>query len=166
MEKISKIKAIIITIFSIVFNWLGILAVPVFILVGCNVIDYGTGLAAAKYREEAVSSYKGIKGIIKKVCQWLLIVVGAMLDYLIQYAADYIGIGIQIPFIVATVVAVWLITNEMISIIENMVDIGAPIPAFLLPLIKGIKRATEAKVSESLPEEREDEGHEDSTGIN
>lgn len=164
MEKISKIKAIIITIFIIVFNWLGILAVPVFILVGCNVIDYATGLAAAKYREEAVSSYKGIKGIIKKVCQWLLIVVGAMLDCLIQYAADYIGIGIQIPFIVATVVAVWLITNEMISIVENMVDIGAPIPAFLLPLIKGIKRATEAKAENALPESEVD-NDEDSTGI-
>lgn len=160
METLTKIKAIVITIFSLLFNWLGILAVPVFILVGCNIIDYGTGLAAAKYREESVNSYKGIRGIIKKVCQWLLIVVGAMLDYLIQYAAEYIGLGITIPFIVATVVAVWLITNEMISIVENMVDIGTPIPAFLLPLIKYIKEQTETKVNKTISEKEEQEENE------
>ena len=157
MENLTKIKLAIIAAFSIIFNWLGILAVPVFILVGCNIIDYATGLFAAKYRDESVNSYKGIKGIIKKVCQWLLVIVGAMMDYLIQYAAEYIGLGIAIPFVVATIVAVWLITNEMISIIENMVDIGTPIPAFLLPLIKYIKRQTETKASEVIPEEEENE---------
>lgn len=150
METITKIKIVATAIMGILFNWMGILTVPVFILVGCNIIDYATGLCAAKYRAESVNSYKGIKGIIKKVCQWLLIVIGAMIDYLIQYAADYIGIGVTIPFIVATIVAVWLITNEMISIIENMIDIGAPIPPFLLPLIKNIKKQAEdkAKVDE------------------
>lgn len=166
METITKIKVVITAIFAVVFNWLGILAVPVFILVGCNLIDYGTGLAAAKYRDEEVNSYKGIKGIIKKVCQWLLIVVGAMIDYLIKYAADTMQLGITIPFIVATIVAVWLITNEMISIIENMVDIGAPIPPFLLPLIKYIKKQAEHKVEESIAEEdAEEDADEDSTGI-
>lgn len=155
MESLTKAKAVIITIFSIVFNALGILAVPVFILVGCNIIDYVTGLFAAKYREELVNSYKGMKGIIKKVCQWLLIVVGAMIDHLLQYAANNINLGITIPFIVATVVAVWLITNEMISILENMVDIGTPIPAFLLPLIKYIKKQTETKVDDVIPEQEE-----------
>ena len=163
METLTKIKVVVTAIFAVIFNWLGILAVPVFILVGCNLIDYGTGWAAAKYRDEEVNSYKGIKGIIKKVCQWLLIVVGAMIDYLIKYAADTMQLGITIPFIVATIVAVWLITNEMISIIENMVDIGAPIPPFLLPLIKYIKKQAEHKVEESIAEE--EDADEDSTGI-
>lgn len=157
MESLTKIKLVITAIVSVIFNALGILAVPVFILVGCNIIDYATGLCAAKYRDETVNSYKGIRGIIKKVCQWLLIVVGAMIDYLIRYATEYIGLDITIPFIVATVVAVWLITNEMISIIENMVDIGTPIPAFLLPLIKYIKKQTETKVNDILPDGSEQE---------
>lgn len=156
----KKIQVIITLVVSTLFNSLGILAVPVFILVGCNLIDYITGLFAAKYREEAVNSYKGMKGIIKKVCQWLLIVVGAMIDYLLQYAAEYMGLGFQIPFIVATVVAVWLITNEMISILENMVDIGTPIPAFLMPLIKYIKKQTETKVNDAIPKEEKEENNE------
>ena len=141
----NKIKAIVIGITSAFMSWLGILAVPVFLLVGCNLIDYFTGLFAAKYRTENISSYKGIRGIIKKVCMWLLIVVGAVVDSLLNYGAEYMGLEITIPFIVATVVAVWLIVNEIISILENMVDIGVDMPPFLMPLVKNIKNQVEEK---------------------
>jgi toxin secretion/phage lysis holin len=142
----DKIKALFITVFGTVFSALGILAVPVFLLVGCNLIDYFTGIAAAKYREEPVSSYKGIRGIIKKVCMWLLIVVGWMLDVLIQYAATTVGLALNLPFLVATVAAVWLICNEIISILENMIDMDVDIPPFLLPLVSMIKRQAEEKI--------------------
>lgn len=143
----EKFKTIFITAFGLIFNALGILAVPVFILVGCNLIDYFTGLVAAKYRSEEICSYKGIRGIIKKVCMWLLILVGWMMDILIKYAMTTVGLAISLPFIVATVVAVWLICNELISILENMIDIGVDIPPFLMPLVKLIRRQAEEKVS-------------------
>ena len=141
----EKIKVIVTAIVSALMSWLGILAIPVLLLVGCNVIDYGTGLCAAKYREERIDSYKGLKGIIKKVCMWLLIVVGAFIDILINYAVEYMGFAISLPFIVATIVAVWLIVNEIISILENMTDIGVDMPPFLLPLVKNIKHQVEEK---------------------
>lgn len=150
----DKIKAFFITAFSVIFSWLGVLAVPVFLLVGCNIIDYVTGLLAAKYRDEAVSSYKGIRGIIKKVCMWLLIGVGWMMDTLIKYTVTTVGLAIELPFIVATVVAVWLICNELISILENMIDIGVNIPPFLMPLVKRIKNQVEEK-TEVISEESE-----------
>lgn len=141
----EKIKVIVTAIVSALMSWLGILAIPVLLLVGCNVIDYGTGLCAAKYREERIDSYKGLKGIVKKVCMWLLIVVGAFVDILINYAVEYMGFAISLPFIVATIVAVWLIVNEIISILENMTDIGVDMPPFLLPLVKNIKHQVEEK---------------------
>ena len=151
----KEIKAVFITVMSTLMSCLGILAVPVFILVGCNLIDYFTGLCAAKYRNDEISSYKGIKGIIKKICMWLLVVVGWMLDMTINYAATYAGIGIQLPYIVATVVAVWLIFNEIISILENMIDIGVNLPPFLLPLAKKIRKQVEDTAGEN--EERSGE---------
>ena len=151
----DKIKAFFITAFSALFSWLGVLAVPVFLLVGCNIIDYVTGLLAAKYRDEAVSSYKGIRGIIKKVCMWLLIGVGWMMDTLLKYTVTTVGLTIELPFIVATVVAVWLICNELISILENMIDIGVNIPPFLMPLVKRIKNQVEEK-TEVISEESEE----------
>ena len=112
-------------------------------MVGCNVIDYITGLVASKYRKERMNSYKGIRGIIKKVCMWLLVLIGSWIDMLINYAAAYMDIGIKIPFIVATVVCVWIIVNEIISILENMMDIGVDMPPFLMPLVKRIKSGVE-----------------------
>lgn len=141
----DKVKAMTIAVLSALMNWLGILAVPVFLLVGCNVIDYITGLWAAGYRTESVNSYKGIRGIIKKVCMWLLVVIGAWIDVLINYTIECAGISFTIPFVVATVVAVWLVVNEIISILENMLDIGVRMPPFLLPVVKYIRRQVEEK---------------------
>ena len=149
----EKFKTIFITVLGLIFNALGILAIPVFILVGCNLIDYFTGLVAAKYRSEEICSYKGIRGIIKKVCMWLLILVGWMMDVLIKYAVNTVGLAISLPFIVATVVAVWLICNELISILENMIDIGVDIPPFLMPLVKLIRHQAEEKVDFEQEEE-------------
>lgn len=141
----EKIKIMATAVLSTLMSWLGILAVPVLLMVGCNVIDYITGLCAAKYRTETINSYKGIRGIIKKVCMWLLVLIGAFIDILINYAVQCAGIGLTIPFVVATVVAVWLVVNEIISILENMLDIGVNIPPFLLPIVKYIKKQVEEK---------------------
>lgn len=139
----DKIKAFFIVVTSGIVSFLGTLAIPVFLLVGCNVIDYITGLIASKYRNEEISSYKGIRGIIKKVCQWLLILVGSWVDILINYALVQAGIDYKIPFIISIVVACWLVINEIISILENMLDIGVDMPPFLMPICKRIRKQTE-----------------------
>lgn len=140
----DKVKEVLIVAISAIMDLLGILAIPVFLMVGCNIIDYITGLMASKYREEQISSYKGMRGIIKKVCMWLCVVVGAIIDALIQYATQTIGLSIRFPFIVATLVAVWIVVNEIISILENIIDIdGKTLPPFLMPLVKRIKKEIE-----------------------
>lgn len=152
----DKVKATVIAALSVLMSWLGILAIPVFLLVGCNLIDYATGLLAAKYRQDGgISSYKSIRGIFKKIGMWLLIIVGSFMDILIQYAAECMGLGITIPFVVATFVAVWLVVNEMISILENLIDIGVNMPPFLMPVVKYIKKQVEdkAKLAETEQEE-------------
>lgn len=146
----DKIKTVLIVAVSIVMDFLGILAIPVFLMVGCNIIDYITGLMASKYREEQISSYKGMRGIIKKVSMWILVVVGAVVDELIQYASQTIGLNIQLPFIVASLVAVWIIVNEVISILENIIDIDEKIiPPFLMPIVRRIKKEIEAVTDEN-----------------
>ena len=129
----NKVKAIFIAFFTALAGWLGILAIPVLILVLCNLIDYVTGLVASKYRDQKINSYKSFRGIVKKICMWLLVAVGALLDWLIIYAGETVGVSIPVAFLIACVVAIWLITNEFISILENMKDSGVPIPPFLQP---------------------------------
>ena len=140
----DKVKSTLIATIAILMNWLGILAVPVFLLVGCNIIDYATGLCAAKYRADGgISSYKSIRGVTKKVCMWLLVIVGAFMDVLIQYAVSCTGATLDIPFIVATTVAVWLVVNEIISILEYMIDIGVTMRRFLMRVVIYVKKQGE-----------------------
>lgn len=144
MENINTIKTIVTWVAALLSALLGTLYIPVLLMVLCNIIDYVTGLMAAKNRPDGgISSYRSIKGIKKKVSMWLLVVVGAILDQLLLYASQTIGIKIPVTFLVACVVAIWIICNEIISILENMIDIGIQIPSFLLPLVKNIKSQTE-----------------------
>ena len=143
----DKIKTWFIAIFTALSAWLGILAIPMLILVLLNITDYGTGLAAAKYRGKKISSEIGLQGIAKKICMWLVVGLGAAVDWLLTYASQQAGITLPFSFVVASLVAVWLICNEIISILENMVDIGVELPPFLAPLVKNIKKQVEDKAT-------------------
>lgn len=148
VKHVDKTQTWVTIAVSAVMDFLGILAIPVFLMVGCNLIDYITGLMASKRRKEQINSYKSIWGIIKKVCMWILVVIGAVVDVLIRYTTQTMGFNVQIPFIVATLVAVWIVVNEIISILENIVDIGIDLPPFLMPIVKRIKKEVE-EVGES-----------------
>lgn len=140
----NKFKIITTAVTSTLSALLGVLYVPVVLMVMCNVIDYITGLIAAKYRTDGgISSYRAWKGVWKKVSMWLLVVVGAIIDELLKYAALTIGYVMPFNFLIACVVAIWIICTEIISILENMIDIGVEIPKFLMPLAKNIKNYTE-----------------------
>ena len=79
---------------------------------------------------------------------WLLVVVGAIVDQLLIYATNTVGYELPFTFLVACIVAIWIICNEIISILENIQDMDVDIPTFLLPLVKNIKSQVEDKTSE------------------
>ncbi|CRZ34914.1 toxin secretion/phage lysis holin [Herbinix hemicellulosilytica] len=141
----NKFKTIFTTIFSVIASWLGALAIPVLLMILSNLVDYVTGLIASKYRDEPINSYKSFRGIAKKICMWLLVIVGALVDQLILYAGDIIGIKMPFTFLIACVVAIWIICNELISILENIKDIGVKLPPFLQPLVENVKKQVEEK---------------------
>ena len=147
MEQATAIKAAFTAIFAFLSSLLGVLAVPVILMVACNIIDYVTGLMASPYRKQDINSYKSIKGIIKKVSMWLLVIVGAIIDQLLIYTADTIGISMPFTYLVACIVAIWIICNEIISILENIKDMGVNIPTFLEPIVKNIKTQVEDKAA-------------------
>lgn len=146
MKKMDKLKVIMTAVLGFLSSLLGVLFIPVVLLVGCNIIDYITGLMASPNRDEKVSSYKSIRGIVKKVCMWLLVVVGAIIDQLIIYSADTIGLSVPFTFLISCIVAIWLICNEIISILENISDTGTPLPPFLEKVVYYIKGQAEGKV--------------------
>ena len=135
----EKFKAIVSGIFAVLTAKLGILAVPVYILVFLNVADYSTGIAAAYYKGENICSTKGFRGIAKKICMWLLVAVGVIIDKMLVYTAAVANIKLSISFAVGCFAAIWLICNEVISILENINDIGVKVPGFMEAILKAIK---------------------------
>ena len=147
MDTLRNIKLIVTGLFALVTARLGALAAPLYILVLLNMMDYITGFVAAPYRGEKRSSAVGFRGIAKKVCMWLLVALGGVLDWLMAYAMETIGIQVPFHFLVAALVAVWLICNEIVSILENIGDIGVELPPFLTRLVRWIKMAAEDKAT-------------------
>ena len=80
-------------------------------------IDYLTGLMAA-YVQKKISSEVGFRGICRKVAIFCLVGVGHVLDTQV----------IQNGSVLRTAVIFFYLSNEGISIIENIAIIGLPVP--------------------------------------
>ena len=135
----DKIKVTISALLAMITAKLGLLAVPVYILVFLNIADYSTGIAAAYYKGEKVCSKKGFRGIAKKICMWLLVAIGVVIDKLLIYTATFADINVPTSFAIGCLAAVWLICNEVISLLENISDIGVLVPDFLQNTVKKLK---------------------------
>ena len=124
---------------------LGILAAPVLVLLAVEIADYITGIAAAPARGQPVSSARSLGGVVKKLCLLLLVGVGAALDWLLAFAAETVGIALPFHFLIASVAAVWLICGEVISILENVRDLGVALPPFLESIARYVRSQAEQK---------------------
>ena len=124
-------------------SYLGIVAVPVTVLVFAMIIDYITGMISAWHSSE-LSSKKGIFGIIKKTSYLALVCVGMGVDWLIYSGLKQVGIiDLNYTIFFGLLVTIWLIINELISILENLGSIGVPLPMFLIKIVKRLKVTTE-----------------------
>lgn len=114
------------------------LAAPLLVLLCVMLIDYVTGLVKA-YMASQLSSRIGLRGILKKLCYMAMVAVGAALDYLLTGALAQAGIDLHIEMFCGMLVAIWLIVNELISILENLAEIGVPGMPALTSLIGRLK---------------------------
>ncbi|MDU7337376.1 MAG: phage holin family protein [Clostridium sp.] len=147
----DKLKAGLAAMFAVVSARLGILAVPVYLLILSSLTDYVTGIMASIYRKEAVSSYRSIRGIIKKILTWSLVGVGVAIDFLLMYAGSQAGMGeLPVRYAVASLVAVWLTVNELLSILENIQATGVRLPPFLTQILQGIQKCVEKQQDNTL----------------
>lgn len=153
-ETLNPLYAVVAAALGVLSSYMVDLVIPLVVLVVAMLVDYGTGMAKAWNAGELCSRI-GILGILKKL-GYLVIVLAAMgMDYLLRYGMAQVGVHIQVDFMLATIAAVWLIINELISILENVAALGVPVPGFLLALIKKLKSVTE-KRGDSVPVETEE----------
>ncbi|HEM5970191.1 TPA: phage holin family protein [Streptococcus suis] len=91
------------------------------------IIDYLTGIFAAVV-EKQLSSSIGFRGIFKKIAILFLVSLGHMIDTAI----------IKQGGTIRTMVIFFYLSNEGLSILENTVRVGLPIPEKLQAILKQI----------------------------
>ena len=98
------------------------------VLITFMVFDYLTGVIIAIINKK-LSSHIGFKGLAKKLFIIVILVVGVLLDRLINNG----------EWIFRSLVAYFYIANEGISIIENIAVLGVPVPQKIIDILEQIK---------------------------
>ena len=115
MEKIfNSLVAVLATFFTYIFgSW----DLALQVLIVFMVLNYGTGVLYA-FLNNQLNSEVGFKGLVKKCMILVVLIIGVMLDRIV-------GNG---TWVFRTLVAYFYIANEGISLLENVGNIGIPIP--------------------------------------
>ena len=132
----KQIWNVIQLMFAMIGGWIG------WFLGGCDgllytllafvVIDYITGVMCAIV-DKKLSSAIGFKGICRKVLIFALVGIGHILD------THVIGSG----SVMRTAIIFFYISNEGVSLIENAVHIGLPVPKKLKDVLEQLHNRSE-----------------------
>lgn len=126
-NKITNTFGIIGTTITSLFGGEGILFAGYLIL---NIADYITGTVKSKVNKEE-NSKKGLIGIIKKICYWILIGISFLISQMLVAIGSKIDINLEFIMLFGWFTLTCLIINETRSIIENLIQIGIYVPDFL-----------------------------------
>lgn len=114
------------------------------------VLDFITGILSAIYNRE-LESRACLKGIIKKSCYFLLVIVAHGLDTLVPNDGT---------FLLRTITIYFLVANDGLSILENVGECGVEYPAFLKNFLKQLRTKADEGDIQSKVEEQEVEEQE------
>ena len=145
MEHVNAFKAALAALcaaLTALWGWFGWVVVA---WIGCMLIDYATGSAAA-LRAGEWSSKSARDGIWHKLGSVVAVIVAAILDVVIGHLLANLP-GVELPFaytvLLCPLVVIWYILTEAGSIIENAGALGAPVPGWLSKMIAALEQKVE-----------------------
>ena len=151
MDNTNAVKITLAAAAAALMTYFAQIIIPVVILCLVMLIDYITGVHAAYVKHE-LSSRTGILGILKKLSYLAMVAVACVIDYILAEVGAQVGVVVSVKF-VAFLVIFWLIINELISILENVDEIGGPVPPFVVKLLYRLKVSTE----DAMPDDDQDQ---------
>lgn len=144
MELVNKYNAIVGSVVMVLTAFFGQFWYLFAAFLVFNIIDWLTGWAKARKLKEE-SSQIGLKGILKKVGYWVIILVAFMIaNILVVLGQEFLGIELSFLLLFGWFTLASLMVNEVRSILENLVEMGYKVPEFL---IKGLA-VTERLINE------------------
>lgn len=118
-----------VTVLSAIFGTFWYIFVAYLVL---NIFDWLTGwYKSRKLKQE--SSAIGLKGILKKLGYWVIIVVAFMVSgVFVNMGNDLLHIDLSFLTMIGWFTLACLMVNEVRSIIENLVECGYKVPQILI----------------------------------
>lgn len=102
-----------------------------------NVIDWGTGWMKSRINN-VENSKAGLKGVLKKLGYWLMIMVAFGASAAFVEVGKIINLDLGVTTLLGWFVLASLLVNEARSICENLVEMGVDVPTIL---VKGLQAA-------------------------
>lgn len=152
-NKFLTIKSFLTFFIALLDNKFGLICPSLTLLFLLMIIDYISGMLAAKKEgmehpndaKYGWSSKKSIIGIYKKVGYILIVLVAISTDYIIFKIINELGISYQTNTMFGLLVIIWLILNELLSILENVGRMGVNLPSFLVKVLSDMQNELENK---------------------
>lgn len=135
--KLDEIFNISVATVATVLTWLiGAWDTALIVLVLFMALDYITGVVRA-YINKSLSSSVGLIGIARKSLIFIVLIVSVLLDRLLNSEI----------WVFRTLVAYFYIANEGISLLENCVGLGLPIPERLKDALEQLKEGNKKEIN-------------------
>ena len=134
-EKLVAAKSAIAAMMTAAAAFLGWKGILLFAWVGVMALDYLSGTVAAALNGQW-SSAVAREGLKHKGGMILVVTVAAIADAVMIIIVEHVPIGIQWPGLILPMVLSWYIITELGSILENAVLLGAPVPSWLVSMLK------------------------------
>lgn len=136
LNKVNVIGGMAVTALAAVFGQYWFLFVGLLI---ANVVDWISGWMRSRLKGESCSKVGAI-GAMKKVWYWVVIGIAFFVGFSFQQMGQTIGVPLDFMHFVGWFTLANYLVNEIRSILENLVEMNVPVPAFL---VKGLKIAAE-----------------------
>lgn len=110
--------------------------------IALNILDFFTGIAKSKLHKTE-NSAAGLKGIVKKLSYWCMLLVAFIMAPIFNELGEVIGADVSMftPAIGYMVLAM-LIMNEFRSILENLYACGVNVPSVLMKGLSIFEKVT------------------------
>lgn len=141
MEHVNNFKAAITAILAVLtalWGWCGWLVLVWILAMG---LDYASGTAKAK-KLGTWSSTIARDGLWHKASEIIAVLAALLLDVAISVVLPNVpGLSVEISysFLLCPLVTVWYIVTEAGSIVENVGEMGGPVPKWLRKAIAALK---------------------------
>lgn len=125
-----KIDIIISFLGSVVTFLIGKIDISIMILASFMIFDYLSGVIKA-IKNKQLNSKIGFEGLLKKICIFIILIVANLLDLLLG----------NDNLMFRSIVIYFYISNEGISILENLCEMNVPIPEKIKEILLSIKES-------------------------